>query len=424
MAKVAAAVDYARHNTSGKWIWKDETNTLEFTSNNPNADRQEKRRRAKEGNKRNDRVASSVGKANAMRGKNQRGKNAKSPRPPIKATSDHSTVTLDDVKGVALEHVPNDPELEMLSEHFDGIYSNSQFDNFLLHLLRYFHCFFEKQQWGEKIRTTTYIEPSLTEKQAYADSKAKLKVAQKLLGQSYCMLVLGLDLEPQHHMYCGQSRVSSTLKDRSMFETLYSFCAYFVWIAFRRKDYELVRKEVGRMLRSDTFNPAIRVKNAPDEQKKDKEPEKKLTPAEYRRLHPKRPAIKSVISQRSPAVVAILPSPKEEATWLFEKPESAEALVKASIEAQEQDIVEDAFYLDKKTIKIGIVGEPLSQFNPQTLTPQGDGNEDEENEGEEGEKQTAGEEPPKEQNPPDQKLSRQQTAASHVTTDAAYSDEE
>ncbi|KAJ8309434.1 hypothetical protein KUTeg_014308 [Tegillarca granosa] len=114
----------------------------------------------------------------------------------------------------------------------------------------------------------------------------------------------------------------------------------------------------------------------------------------------KRPAIKSVISQRSPAVVAILPSPKEEATWLFEKPESAEALVKASIEAQEQDIVEDAFYLDKKTIKIGIVGEPLSQFNPQTLTPQGDGNEDEENEGEEGEKQTAGEEPPKEQNPP------------------------
>lgn len=49
-----------------------------------------------------------------------------------------------------------------------------------------------------------FREPSLTEKQAYADSKAKLKVAQKLLGQSYCMLVLGLGLEPQHHMYCGQ----------------------------------------------------------------------------------------------------------------------------------------------------------------------------------------------------------------------------
>ena len=45
------------------------------------------------------------------------------------------------------------------------------------------------------------------------------------------------------------------------------------------------------MLRSDTFNPAERVKNAPDQEveeenrEEEKKPEKKLTPAEYRRLH-------------------------------------------------------------------------------------------------------------------------------------------
>ncbi len=48
-----------------------------------------------------------------------------------------------------------------------------------------------------------------------------------------------------------------------------------------------------RMLRSDTFNPAIRVKNAPEQEAPDEEgkegtkkkEEKKLTPAEYRRIH-------------------------------------------------------------------------------------------------------------------------------------------
>ena len=44
------------------------------------------------------RVASSIGKA-GMRGKSQRGNHPKSPHAPIKQTSEHSTVTLDDVKG-------------------------------------------------------------------------------------------------------------------------------------------------------------------------------------------------------------------------------------------------------------------------------------------------------------------------------------
>lgn len=31
-----------------------------------------------------------------------------------------------------------------------------------------------------------------------------------------------------------------------LLQTLYSFCAYFVWIAFKKKEYENVRKEIGR----------------------------------------------------------------------------------------------------------------------------------------------------------------------------------
>ena len=49
-----------------------------------------------------------------------------------------------------------------------------------------------------------FSEPSLSEKKAYADSLVKLEEAQRYLGQAYCVLVLGLGLEPQHHMSCGQ----------------------------------------------------------------------------------------------------------------------------------------------------------------------------------------------------------------------------
>ncbi|KAL4237778.1 hypothetical protein ACF0H5_002490 [Mactra antiquata] len=249
------------------------------------------------------------------------------------------------------------------------------------------------------IMVYTCSEPSLSEKQAYADSLVKLKEAEKYLGQAYCVLVLGLGLEDEHHMICGMSRVSATDKDRAMFETLYSYCTFVVWIAFRRKDFEAVKKEVGRMLRSDTFNPAIRVKNAPEEKDPDKKEEKtdgkkevkiekKITPAEYRRLHPKRPAIKSIIYQRSPAIVAILPSPKEEAHWLFKtrRPLSPNSLGKIGHEEEDEKNSTDksCFIIEKRNFKIGIIGDPLSQYT-NTLSPLGADNEDEENEGEDGE---------------------------------------
>ena len=48
-----------------------------------------------------------------------------------------------------------------------------------------------------------FREPSRSEKEAFEVACAKLKVAHRLLGQSYCLLVLGLGLENVHHMACG-----------------------------------------------------------------------------------------------------------------------------------------------------------------------------------------------------------------------------
>ncbi|XP_070181319.1 protein phosphatase 1 regulatory subunit 36-like isoform X2 [Littorina saxatilis] len=412
---------------SGKWVWKEETCGLEFVSNNPNAEKGKrgKKHDAKGGNRAVSSRAVGKGRGQPRMG-NMRGQHTK------KDMAEHTSVTIEDIKTVAYDMIS---EVEMLPETFDGLMRAEQFDNFLLHLLSYFNCFFAKMHQETK-KNPMYIEPSLSEKKAYANAMERMEVAQKLLGRSYCVLVLGLGLDKQHHMECGTSRVSCTYKDRGIFETFYNFCTFVVWITYRRKEFEVIKKEIGRMLRSNTFNPAIRVKYAPDEpkdtdqkdkkpeEKKEPEPAQKISPAEYRRLHPKRPPIKSIIQQRSPAIVSILPSPKEEAHWLFQK---GRTLSNSDLHEEDDLVVEERFQdlvINVKKFKIGILGEPYNLFNPMTLSPIGAENEDEEHEGEKGEKE-AGEEgqPEKGQASDRGGASRQPTAVSHTTTDVNTDDE-
>lgn len=43
-------------------------------------------------------------------------------------------------------------------------------------------------------------------------------------------------------------------------QCLYSFFCYVAWVTFSRKDLRGIQEEVGRLLRSDTFNPALRTR--------------------------------------------------------------------------------------------------------------------------------------------------------------------
>ncbi|ESO93616.1 hypothetical protein LOTGIDRAFT_203973 [Lottia gigantea] len=426
MAKVATITENNLQPTTGKWVWKEETYTLEFVSHHP--DKQDKRRKNKGHHEKNrmERTASGIPRQMAGKGGGLaagRANNSKSPKSNRRHT-EHDKVMLEDIKRVAHSMMS---EVDVIPDSFNMLYSTDEFDHFLLNLITYFNGFFEKLAQGNK-KNPMYIEPSLAEKKAYAESCERLAVAQKLLGRAYCILVLGLGLEKQHHMSCGMSRVSSTYQDRSMFESFYNFCTFVVWITFRRKDFETVKKEIGRMLRSDTFNPAIRVKYAPEEQKetdekkevKKENTEVKLTPAEYRRLHPKRPAIKSIVNQRSPAIVSLLPSPKEEAHWLFVKKPHASIGHNEDLGDQEELSMEDNLNITIQryrmgSLSVGILGEPYNQFNSVTLTPVGAENEDEENETGEVDGKTTTEDSG--ETAPDHN-SRQLTAASQITTEA------
>jgi hypothetical protein len=79
------------------------------------------------------------------------------------------------------------------------------------------------------------------------------------------MLILGIEAAEYHHMNSGKNLVSSGFKDRGIYETFYPYCTFLIWITYKRRDYELVRREIGRLLRSDAFNSKLKVENILDD---------------------------------------------------------------------------------------------------------------------------------------------------------------
>lgn len=294
-----------------------------------------------------------------------------SPRPSVKpaAANEHATVTLDDVKSVALDSMP---DVDLLPPAFQECYSSEQFDEFQVAILNYFDAFFERMAIENKPKPMA-VEPSLAERKALATAVAKQESAQRLLGQCYCTLVLGLGLEEKHHMGCGRQRSSDTSRDRELFEALYPFSAFVTYIAFRRQHLDLIQKELGRLFRSDTFNPAGRPQAVEEVYAMDRlkdSTKQPLTPAEYRRLKPKRPPIKSIINQRSPVLVSLLPTSQEASPWFLDRTKAL-PLSENEIPHEEEKL---GLVIQPK---VGIIGEPMSGFNPLTLAPFGEEHEEE-----------------------------------------------
>lgn len=416
--------------TTGKWYWKEESNSLEFQSSisNGNDGRDKKGIRKKtlavgDHAARKDRVAS--GKGQGLGGKGQRqGLVSRSARSNAKGANKETTVTLSRMKDVVLAALQ---EVNVNMDSFEMcLFGLEQFDEFLLGLMNYFACYFDKLILDRKPKAMA-TEPSTSEKAAMAEIQTRLSYVQQKLAQSYCVLILGLGLQEHHHMGCGNQRVSSTYKDREMYETLYRFCVHVVWIGFRRKEYELINKEVGRMLRSNVFNPALRVKNAPTEEEEEKGyidldsfNKDVLSPAEYRRQHVNRPAIASIINKRSPVLVTMLPTPKEDKQYLFKKI-SIDSSGHVDIPHDEDEKKgSSSLYLKN----VGILGEPLSQFNQNTLAAVGSEENEENEEGESKEEQPFAPTSAKTTPPSQAGGGRMMTGISQGVTDVFSDDEE
>ncbi|KAK6481462.1 protein phosphatase 1 regulatory subunit 36-like [Huso huso] len=422
----------------GRWQWDEETQTLQFFSFSQSIDTKDKRKKKainfqETGSKRADRLPGSppvttrgFGGARIPVDKKMMG-NAQgimrgSPRLGLKQ-GQREHITVEDVKSVAFNLLQENESLS-IPLCFTTVMRSQQLNNFLSALLLYVSCYFEKEALERKPKPLM-SEQSVTERKAVAEACAKVEIARKQLALKYSILVLGLGMSQQHHMACGKSRVSSTYKDRQLFECLYNFCAYVAWVTFRRKDLKGIQEEVGRLLRSDTFNPAIRVRQASEEQSKKKSTVKgKVCPPERRKRNPKRPAIKSIINQRSPVIVSLLPSPKEKSQYLF-KPHRLDQ--DKTIDSCDIEALVDELSAALSS-NFGIIGEPLSQYSMQTLVPCGAEPEDEEEDEQESKltsKMSLGSRGlSSSQNDSQGNVSRPRTVVSRTTTEGFCSDTE
>ncbi|OAF67521.1 Protein phosphatase 1 regulatory subunit 36 [Intoshia linei] len=224
------------------------------------------------------------------------------------------------------------------SEGFESFLKINQVDRFLIHLFIYFDCFFKKEVYNNRSNPMNIADDGdIQEKIIYDLANSKRHV-----GYLYSLIIVGDNMIQTHHMLGGQSRVSSTYKDRNLFEMFYQFCIFCVWITFKREKFPIIESEIGRLLRSETFN------SNPDEKVKTI-------------LKRKRPAISKIITQNSPALTAILPKPIDKSAELYN--------CKSITENYNYSQIFDADEIDIDEIKIGIIRNyKLDKFNPQTLS--------------------------------------------------------
>jgi protein phosphatase 1 regulatory subunit 36 len=303
---------------------------------------------------------------------------------------DSSYITINDVKNVALDLVEADASKEGLpvSSSFREVIATNHFDNFLITLLRYFKCFFASihQQNNSKSK---FLQPSKAELKAVIETEQQLLETKRQVGQAYCALILGIGLEATHHMGCGSLRVSSTHQDKRMFENVYLFCVMFIWVSFKRQEFDRVRSEVGDMLRSKPFNPTNKKPLVFKKTQVDGDfnPKRSSTNIVRKDRSEKRPAIMTVIHQRSTALSSLLPLPKEKSKYLFQ-PFASNNIKKNQSATNQQELLSFDSLLKQHELEnnevVGIIGEPMDLFNIDDLTPKNTESDDDDSKRENG----------------------------------------
>uniref|UniRef100_A0A8C6ISU8 Uncharacterized protein n=1 Tax=Melopsittacus undulatus TaxID=13146 RepID=A0A8C6ISU8_MELUD len=225
----------------------------------------------------------------------------------------HEYVTLDDVKYAALLLKDTHESHHMLS--FEEVMGNEKLDDFLMALLFYISFYLEKIALEKKYRSLSLTMISF-EKTEMDNVLEKIAMSRIHLAKVYCNLILGRRMAQQS----SRKGKPSLQKDRSYFEGLYNFSSYVIWLVFRRKHFQVIREEIGRLLFSDVFNPALRGKKNIELQERgngtaDANTAQLLYPRKGRDKHP---SISTMIQQCSPVLSTLLPLPKDSAQYLFQ----------------------------------------------------------------------------------------------------------
>ncbi|XP_032883405.1 protein phosphatase 1 regulatory subunit 36 isoform X2 [Amblyraja radiata] len=239
-----------------QWVWKDDANKLELVSLQPTPDGKDKKALA--------RVRAILDPIHEALEKSKYGVSrrayvsmAKVVAQPLSNLQDQQKqeehlcrcVTLNDIKYAALLLL-GEKDPVGTRKRFRPMLRKQQLDDFLMALIRYFSILLPNV--GSESKAADFV----TNVEKVEKDVCQCKIAQKQLAHTYATLLLGLGMMELHHMACGKSLGSATRKDRLLFECLYAYSVHVVWVTYGRKNLEVIRAEVGRLLRSEAFNPA------------------------------------------------------------------------------------------------------------------------------------------------------------------------
>ncbi|CAF3398016.1 unnamed protein product [Rotaria socialis] len=100
---------------------------------------------------------------------------------------------------------------------------------------------------------------SQREKNRIRIAYANLLINLRELTCKYSVLLLGINLKDFHHMHNGDLFYSCTYLDRTIYESLFIFSTYFIWIIFYRENFDLIRNELARLFRADGDIEMLRI---------------------------------------------------------------------------------------------------------------------------------------------------------------------
>ncbi|XP_026051384.1 protein phosphatase 1 regulatory subunit 36 isoform X2 [Carassius auratus] len=366
--------------SSGRWDWNDETKTLEFIRFEAKEEVKEKKKTNTSKSQEQSRKPLEKWQTNTVRPAQLEAFKTSLKRSLMEC------VTIQDVKLAAVCLLHKNDRFP-IPPRFLSLLKSKELDELLAKLLLYFSCYFEKKALEEK-PTFVIAGPSLLS-DSEMQMNAKLELAQRQF--AVCYFSLQLKLLPHQHQISDRIRMSlnaSIDRDMQLNECLLRFYSYAAWVTFERRGLKGIRMEIGRLFGSNVFNPAPNEsKNEwKDQESSQKSPSKFLNSRQTslntwksNRL----PPLNKIITQRSPLMVSLLPTPQEKAPHLFERSRGPQ--VPSTEDSDSEAVMEELKEQLKEQLSFGILGRPLSQFSPETLKPQESPSEEEtENEEDEG----------------------------------------
>nr|XP_020453191.1 protein phosphatase 1 regulatory subunit 36 [Monopterus albus] len=290
-------------------------------------------------------------------------------------------VTIDDVKQVAVSLLHENYSLP-IPFCFLSMLKSKELDDVLAALLVYLSFFFDYKSLENKLKHFMAVG-IITVHQKLAEALARQEIAKKKLAICYFSLFMDLEMKQNEHTSQHKGQMLSHSAEWLLHACLYSFFCCVAWVTFDRKNLRDIQEEVGRLLYSDTFNTAVRngTNGSPamtstilngslnTEEADPKETGCKST--FKKRMFQRHPTFNSVVNQRSPLMVSLLPSPKERSPHLFHGSQDRRLSPWQAVHCDNKVLMEQ-INQQLASVSIGILGKPLKQFSCSTLIAHGE----------------------------------------------------